>query len=111
MENPLILDGIILLIALYLIRKIQIRLRLSRAKHPSLAGHAKMSRRVARLVPFYEFSEDKLFSADGAPTNIAQQRKTAFERLAKQFRERSPNSVAMSESLEDSISDVLFTNC
>ena len=110
MENPLILDGIILLIALYLIRKIQIRLRLSRAKHPSLAGHAKMSRRVARLVPFYEFSEDKLFSADGAPTNIAQQRKTAFERLAKQFRERSPNSVAMSESLEDSISDVLFTN-
>ena len=30
------------------------RLALSRAKHPSLAGHARLARRVARLLPYYE---------------------------------------------------------
>ena len=40
---------------------------LSRAKHRSLAGHSKMSRRVARLLPFYEFDGDKYFGCDGAP--------------------------------------------
>jgi len=36
--------------------KIKARLELSRAKHRSLSGHSKMSRRVARLLPFYELS-------------------------------------------------------
>ena len=31
------------------------RLALSRAKHRSLTGHVRMSRRVAGLIPFYEF--------------------------------------------------------
>ena len=31
------------------------RLRLSRAKHPSLRGHVRMARRIARLIPYYEF--------------------------------------------------------
>jgi kynureninase len=35
--------------------KIQARVALSRAKHRSLAGHSKMSKLVARLVPHYEF--------------------------------------------------------
>ena len=38
--------------------KLKARIALSRAKHRSLAGHSKMSRRVARLLPFYEFGED-----------------------------------------------------
>ena len=29
------------------------RLQLSRAKHPSLTGHARMARRVAGLIPHY----------------------------------------------------------
>ena len=40
--------------------KLKTRLELSRAKHRSLAGHARMSRRVAALVPFYEYDEDAL---------------------------------------------------
>ncbi|MGA7719382.1 MAG: glutamate-1-semialdehyde 2,1-aminomutase, partial [Bradyrhizobium sp.] len=47
--------------------RIKARLELSRAKYRSLAGHSKMSRRVARLVPFYEFSGDEYFGVDGAP--------------------------------------------
>ena len=34
------------------------RLELSKAKHRSLTGHARMSRRLASLIPFYEYDED-----------------------------------------------------
>src|SRR5579862_9916820 len=54
------------------------RIALSRAKHRSLAGHSKMSRRVARLLSFYEFSADDYFGSDGAPPDIANRRKDAF---------------------------------
>ncbi len=40
------------------------RLELSLAKHPSLAGHARMARRIAALVPFYEFDEHRFFRSD-----------------------------------------------
>jgi len=43
------------------------RLALSRAKHRSLAGHARLARRVARLVPYYEHGEEVFFQTDGAP--------------------------------------------
>jgi glutamate-1-semialdehyde 2,1-aminomutase len=33
--------------------KLKTRLELSKAKHPSLRGHSKMARRLARQVPFY----------------------------------------------------------
>jgi len=95
---------------LYLLRKLQVRLRLSKAKYPSLAGHSKMSRLVAKLVPFYEYSDTKFFISDGAPIAIAQRRQTGFERLKQKFNTTSPQSIAMTEALESSISDVLFTN-
>jgi len=47
--------------------KLHARLSLSRAKHRSLAGHSKMSRAVARLIPHYEFDIDRFFCSDGAP--------------------------------------------
>ena len=50
-----------------MIGKIWARLLLSRAKHPSLRGHAKMAQRVARHLPFYEYGEEAFFSSDGAP--------------------------------------------
>ena len=97
-------------VILYLLRRIQIRLRLSRAKHPSLAGHSKMSRLVSKFIPFYEYSEKQFFNSDGAPVAVAQQRQAGFERLRQQFNDKSPRSIAMTEALESSISDVLFTN-
>jgi len=97
-------------VGLYLVRKLIIRLRLSRAKHPSLRGHANLSRFVAKLVPFYEYDESQFFNCDGAPSKIVQQRQAGLARLAQQFRDRSPKSVALTEELERSISDVQFTN-
>ena len=39
------------------------RLQLSRAKHRSLGGHARMAQRVARLVPGYAYDEAGFFGA------------------------------------------------
>ena len=62
--------------------KADARLALSRAKHRSLAGHARMSRRVARLIPFYEHGEDRFFRVDDAPDDVVAARAAGFARLA-----------------------------
>ena len=46
------------------------RLQLSRAKHPSLAGHSLWAKRIARLVPGYSYTEAEFFAADGAPPEV-----------------------------------------
>ena len=47
--------------------KLKTRLELSKAKHRSLAGHARMGKRIASLIPFYEYDEAQFFRADSAP--------------------------------------------
>lgn len=96
--------------ALAALRWLHVRSRLSRAKHPSLRGHARMARRVARLVCFYEYDDSRIFRCDGAPEEIARARRTGFERLRDGLRAASPRSIELSEALEDGVSDVLFTN-
>ena len=93
-----------------LLRKAQLRLQLSRAKHRSLAGHARMARRFAGLVPFYEYGEDRVFRADAAPDAIAEARRAGFMRLARVLSERSPRSAALSASVIGSVSDLQFTS-
>ncbi|MGH8497622.1 MAG: aminotransferase class III-fold pyridoxal phosphate-dependent enzyme [Methylococcales bacterium] len=110
MFEPYALFGITLLIAVFLLHKIRIRLRLSRAKHPSLRGHSKWSRRIARWIPFFEYDEQKFFGSDGAPESVMKNRRNGFERLGSSLQEKSPDSIAFSESLEAGISDVCFTN-
>jgi glutamate-1-semialdehyde 2,1-aminomutase len=85
------------------------RLTLSRAKHPSLAGHSNISRRVARQVPFYEYTEDEFFASDDAPADVAAQRRTGFMRLSAQFKERFAQTAARSSALSGAISDMQFT--
>jgi glutamate-1-semialdehyde 2,1-aminomutase len=92
------------------IHRAEQRLLLSRAKHPSLRGHARIARRVAELVPFYEYDEREFFGADGAPPDVAEKRKAGFERLAEHFRTRSPKTIEESLALQDGISDVAFVN-
>ena len=98
-----------IVLGVYLLRKLQIRLRLSMAKHPSLAGHSKMARRIAKLVPSYNISEEHFFSADNAPKEISDKRKSGFYNLAETIASKSPNTIEMSEELQGSISDVDFT--
>jgi glutamate-1-semialdehyde 2,1-aminomutase len=42
------------------------RLELSRAKHRSLAGHSRIAKRVAALIPGYAYDEDRFFNSDEA---------------------------------------------
>src|SRR5262245_60860116 len=90
--------------------KLKARLDLSLAKHPSLAGHARMSRRMASLIPFYEYDERRFFNSDDAPQDIAGRRRAAFERLARLYQERFAKTRLAAEKVKDSISDLRFTD-
>jgi glutamate-1-semialdehyde 2,1-aminomutase len=93
-----------------ILRKAWVRLQLSRAKHRSLAGHARMARRFAGLVPYYEYGEERIFRADGAPQEIAAARRGAFMRLAATLQAQSPKNAALTAAVIDSISDLKFTS-
>jgi glutamate-1-semialdehyde 2,1-aminomutase len=86
------------------------RLRLSGAKHFSLAGHARFSALIARLIPFYEFGEDRFFSSDGARPEVAKRREMAFEALARDYEHRFANTIALKAEIKDTISDLQFTD-
>jgi glutamate-1-semialdehyde 2,1-aminomutase len=85
------------------------RLRLSKAKHPSLTGHARMARRVASLMPFYEYDEKRFFCSDDAPEDIAAKRRAAFQRLSALYADRFQKTNALTAEVADKISDVQFT--
>ncbi len=89
--------------------KVKARIELSRAKHRSLGGHSKMSRRVARLLPFYEFSDKDFFRSDGAPPDVAAQRQDGFFRLASLYKERFAKGRQMTSEAASAISDLQFT--
>jgi len=89
--------------------KLKARLALSRAKHRSLSGHSKMSRRAARLIPFYEFSIHEYFCSDGAPQPIAEKRKNAFFALARLYEQRYAKGRQMTLEAASRISDLQFT--
>jgi glutamate-1-semialdehyde 2,1-aminomutase len=91
-------------------RRLVLRLQLSRAKHRSLAGHARMARRFARLVPFYEYGEDRIFRVDGAPDEVAAARRAGFMRLAGVLASRNAKNAAVTSTVIDSISDLEFTS-
>jgi len=97
------------LVALWVIRSAWARWLLSRAKHPSLAGHARWSRRFAKLVRYYAYDESRFFRADDAPLDVADRRRAAFEGLSARCAARWPASVAALATLEPSLPDIRFT--
>ncbi|MGC2400823.1 MAG: aminotransferase class III-fold pyridoxal phosphate-dependent enzyme [Acidobacteriaceae bacterium] len=85
------------------------RLQLSRAKHRSLAGHARWARRLARLIPYYEYDESQFFRADDAPEEVSAQRRAAFGRLAESYAQRFAKTVLKTMEVQDELSDLQFT--
>jgi glutamate-1-semialdehyde 2,1-aminomutase len=94
----------------WLLHKALVRLQLSRAKHRSLTGHSKLSRRFASLVPFYEYDERQFFVADDAPADIAATRQAGFMRLADLYARRFAKTASLTSEVQDSISDLQFTS-
>ena len=109
MENQLALSIFGAGLGLWIIKKVYTRLQLSMAKHPSLAGHSRMAKRVARLIPHYSFNQDVFFKVDGAPEEIALLREAGFMRLSKAYKERFTKSVELTNQAAEVISDLQFT--
>ena len=113
MENllaPLALVAATATAALATLPKIAARIQLSRGKHRSLAGHSKMSRQIAKWIPFYEYEGSTFFATDKAPETIAMRRKHGFMRLAELYATRFPNSARMTAEVANGISDLQFTS-
>ena len=85
------------------------RVALSRAKHPSLAGHVRMGKRVAAQIPFYEHRADRFFRVDGAPADIAARRATGFARLGDLYATRFAQTLAATREARGGLSDLQFT--
>ena len=90
--------------------KLKRRLELSRAKHPSLAGHPRMARFVASLLPFYEYDEARFFNCDDAPAEVARRRRQGFARLAEIYRARFAETGRLSAEISADLSDLQFTD-
>jgi len=89
--------------------KLHARILLSRAKHRSLAGHARMSRRVAALVPRYAYDGDRFFQSDDASDAVAARRKAGFEFLAKALCSGPGRTLRLTAEATANISDLQFT--
>jgi len=85
------------------------RAELSRAKHRSLAGHSRLAKRLARLLPGYAFDERQFFRADGADDALAAQRRAAFEALCAGYAARYARSLALTAEAREGLADLQFT--
>jgi glutamate-1-semialdehyde 2,1-aminomutase len=92
-----------------MLRPLQLRLQLSRAKHPSLVGHAHIGRLCAALLPFYEYDEARFFCADDAPTAIVERRRAGFTGLAALYTQRFASTVRLTQEVQNEMADLQFT--
>mgnify|MGYP006270872961 CR=1 FL=1 len=95
--------------AFWIGRRLWRRAELSFAKHPSLEGHPRWSRRLARLLPYYAYDDEVFFSVDGAPLPVAQQRRNAFEALGELLRTRHRLGRELTAEATEGLSDLQFT--
>src|SRR5215469_1196752 len=96
------------LVTLLALRSLRLRLLLSRAKHPSLGGHARLARLVARLVHYYEYDETQFFNADDAPAEVAAARRAGFTQLGQLYAQRLPKGTALTREVAHTASDLQF---
>lgn len=108
--NTLLLSVSAAPVVAWLVWRLYGRILLSLAKYPSLAGHPRMARRLARLLPRYEFDDARFFRADGAPERVEQHRRDGFAALADQFARQRPTSIAQLAKLTDRVSDLAFVS-
>src|SRR4051812_38652120 len=109
METSFALSALALAALALALPKAKRRLELSRAKHRSLAGHSRMAKRVASLLPGYAYDEARFFASDAAPDDVVARRRAGFARLAALYDERYPRSAAMTAAAGEGLSDLQFT--
>ena len=75
----------------------------------SLAGHAAGRAGSRSSCRSTSSTKSEFFTADDAPREIAQARRSAFMRLADLYAQRFPKTAAASAEIERGVSDVQFT--
>ncbi|MBQ0942888.1 aminotransferase class III-fold pyridoxal phosphate-dependent enzyme [Ideonella sp. 4Y16] len=85
------------------------RLQLSRAKHRSLAGHARIAQCLARWLPGYAYDEAHFFKVDGAPPEVEARRRAALLRLSHDFDQAWPRGAALTAQAREGLPDLRFT--
>lgn len=89
---------------------VRARLALSRAKHRSLPGHARIGMRLARLLPYYEYDAHEFLRSDDCSERIATLRESGLERLSMRLAEKAPHTLELSNELRAGLSDLAFTD-
>ena len=91
--------------------RLRSRLELSQAKHPSLSGHARIARRLAPLVPFYEYDDERFFRSDDASAETAVRRRGGLPPARAALPRALPEDASRSTAeAEPGISDLQFAN-
>ncbi len=103
-----ILAGLLLLALLlrFTLRKITTTVLTLRA----LALAPSVSRRLSTWVKSLDYSEDEVWTADGAGDRWVQRRKDAINRLAAHFQDHCAKSIEWGNNIRDSFSDLRFTD-
>jgi glutamate-1-semialdehyde 2,1-aminomutase len=86
------------------------RLQLTKGKHWSLTGHARIARRAASLVPYYEYDDARFFCSDDAPPELAVRRRAGFMRLSELYKSRFAETARRTAEAAENISDLQFTD-
>jgi len=113
LDSPVTSVGLYALGALslgYLALRLRARLLLSRAKHPSLRGHARIARWVVQRVPAYTHGAADLFRTDGAPPSVEARRRAGFTRLGELLSQRHARNIEMTGQAAPLLSDLQFTS-
>lgn len=104
-----ILIGLLVLFVLVrLAGKTWQRLQLSLAKNPSLGGHLRWAKRIARRIPGYSYPVARWFDIDGAPADIMQKRQFGLATLGQELTGRSPSTVRQTAESKKMIADLQF---
>ena len=109
MNEPLVFSSLALACAAIAWPIARQRLELSLAKHPSLTGHSRMAKRVARLLPGYAYDEARFFASDAAPADVVARRRAGFTRLTGHLAQRHAKSIALTKQAREGLSDLQFT--
>ena len=94
--------------SIFLLVKVKRRLELSQAKHRSLTGHSRLARRIASLIPFYDYDDHRFFRSDDPPEEVAAQRRDGFLRLSALYKERFTRTSALTATVQTGVSDLQF---
>jgi glutamate-1-semialdehyde 2,1-aminomutase len=109
--NPVALVLVLgLVLSLILLPRLWRRLQLSRAKHPTLAGHSRMAKRLARWMPPLHYGADRFYDTDGAPPEVVAARQRALAALAVNFETLQAQGLALTQRARTRIADLDFTS-